>query len=255
MDINTLTNKIQQSPSLDFGDIFSKAIELFKKTWLHGFIFTILSMVLIIPAALIIYLPLFGMITYSEFGEYEYGASEFPWVGMIPFFLLFILAMIFLNTIIFAMTAGFFKMTKRLDEGGEVATGDLFMYVKGAYLKKSFVLSLMIIGISLLATLLCYLPLFYVLVPLNFVAAVFAFNPELTPSEIIRTSFRIGNKKWFIAFGLIIVSSILSEIVGLLLCGIGILFTAAFIYLPVYLVYKQVIGFETEENKIEGTVA
>lgn len=255
MNINTLTSKIQQSPRLDFGDIFGQAIELFKKTWLHGFIFTILSMVIMVPAILIIYIPLFGMMTFREYDRYEHGFSEFPWVGMIPFFLLFIVAIIFLNTVIFAMTAGFFKMMNRLDKGGEVSTGDLFMYVRGAYLRKSFVLSLMTIGITLLATLLCYLPVFYVLVPLSFVAAVFAFNPELTPSEIIRVSFSIGNKKWLIAFGLIIVSSILSELVGLLLCGIGVFFTAAFGYHPIYLMYKQVIGFETEENKIESPVA
>ncbi len=249
MNINTLTDKIEQNSPLDFGDIFSKSFDLFKKTWSQGFLFTILSILLIIPAVLIIYIPLFGMITLNDLSGY--GGSEFPWIAMIPFFLLFILAMIFLNTVIFAMTAGFFRMIRNLDEDREVATGDLFMYVKGKYLKKAFVLSLATIGISLLAAMLCYLPVFYVMVPLQFMPVIFAFNPEFSPSEVVRSAFKLGTKKWLIGFGLIIISSILSEMVGLLLCGIGIFFTVSFIYLPVYLMYKQTIGFEEDSNTLE----
>ncbi len=50
-------------------------------------------------------------------------------------------------------------------------------------------------------------------------------------------------EKWLLAFGLIIISSILASIVGMILCGIGSLFTAAFVYHPVYIIYKEVIGF------------
>ena len=246
MDIHTLTDKIQQNNPLDFGDIFNKSIDLFKKTWVQGFVFTLLTMVLVIPALLIIYIPLFSMFAYRDFRYYEYGTMEFPWAAMVPFFLLFLLVMIFINTLVFAMTAGFFKMIRELDEGRDASLAALFMYVKGRYLRKSFVLSLMIIGISILASALCYLPVFYVMVPLSFVPVIFAFNPELTPSEVIKASFKIGNKKWLIAFGLIIVSAILAKLVGLILCVIGVFFTTSFVYLPVYLMYKQVVGFEAD---------
>jgi len=256
MNITTLTAKIQQNNPLDFGDIFSKSIDLFKKTWLQGFLFTILSIVIMLPAILIIYVPMFSMIAIQDFNQYEYGAyPDFPFMAMLPFFLLFLLAMILLNAIIFAMTAGFFKVMKKLDDDEEASTGDIFMYVKGKYLGKTLVISLMTIGISLLAALLCYLPIFYVMVPLNFAAAIFAFNPQLSASEVIRASFNIGTKKWLIGFGLIIVSSILAELVGLLLCGIGVLFTAAFIYHPIYLMYKGVVGFEDGENASEESPA
>ena len=253
MNINTLTDKIRQNNPLDFGDIFSKSIDLFKKTWLQGFIFTILSILIMIPAILIIYVPLFGMIAFQDIAQYEYGDPDFPLMAMLPFFLLFILAIILLNAVIFAMTAGFFKVMKKMDDGGEASTGDIFMYVKGKYLGKTLVISLMVVGISLLAALLCYLPIFYVMVPLNFAAVIFAFNPQLTPSEVIKASFNIGTKKWLIGFGLIIVSTILSELVGLLLCGIGIFFTAAFVYHPIYLMYKQVVGFEADGREMENS--
>ncbi|MFC5194740.1 hypothetical protein ACFPH8_05310 [Bizionia hallyeonensis] len=41
-------------------------------------------------------------------------------------------------------------------------------------------------------------------------------------------------------------NSLLAQIVGMLMCGIGILVTAPFVYHPMYLVYKNVIGFEDE---------
>ncbi len=106
------------------------------------------------------------------------------------------------------------------------------------------------IGIAILAAVLCYLPIFYVMVPLSYFSIFYAFNPELSVGEIIKTSFKIGNKKWLISFGLIFVSSMMAQIVGFLLCFIGVLFTATFVYHPIYIIYKAIIGFD-EVSEIE----
>ena len=103
------------------------------------------------------------------------------------------------------------------------------------------------VGITVLAALLCYLPLIYVMVPIYFFVPFFGFNSDLRIGEIINASFKLGNKKWLITFGLVIVSSFLSSILGYLACGIGILFTSAFIYHPIYFIYKDVIGFDAHE--------
>ena len=81
----------------------------------------------------------------------------------------------------------------------------------------------------------------------------FAFNPEFSVGEIVKGSFAIGNKKWLLVFGLLIVSSLLAQIVGMILCGIGVFFTAAFVYHPIYLVYKNVVGFE-DDNAVNHIV-
>ena len=86
------------------------------------------------------------------------------------------------------------------------------------------------------------------IVPLTLVTPIFAFNPEMSPSEIIKSAFSLGNKKWLIVFGLMFVSGLLAELVGLLLCGIGVLFTMSFVYLPTYFVYKDSIGFEEDDE-------
>ncbi len=84
--------------------------------------------------------------------------------------------------------------------------------------------------------------------PLSFLTTVFAFNPELGVTDIIKVSFNLGNKKWLISFGLIIVASLVASFVGFLLCGIGSLVTAAFVYHPTYFIYKEVIGFEDDDE-------
>ena len=110
-------------------------------------------------------------------------------------------------------------------------------------------LSLATFGISLAAMSLCFFPIIYVMVPLSLMNVIFAFNPELSVSEIIKAGFKLGNKKWLLVFGLSIVSGMLAEIVGLLMCCIGILVTISFVYIPVYFVYKESIGFDEELGK------
>jgi uncharacterized membrane protein len=78
---------------------------------------------------------------------------------------------------------------------------------------------------------------------------MFAFNPELSASNIIKASFGLGNKKWLLAFGLIIISSILAQIIGFLMCFIGLFVTSSFVYLPIYFIYKEVVGFD-ESNEL-----
>lgn len=96
-------------------------------------------------------------------------------------------------------------------------------------------------GIAILSAILCYIPLIYTVVPLSYFALIFAFNPELSVGDIVKTSFKLGNKKWLISFGLIIVASLLAQIVGFLLCGIGVLFTTLYTYYTNMLLVLRII--------------
>ena len=115
---------------------------------------------------------------------------------------------------------------------------------KKDYLGKAVLLGLMTAGISIVALLLCGLPMIYAAIPINFIPLFFAFNPELTAQEIIKASFKLGTKKWFLAFGLMFISGILAQFVGMMLCFVGIFFTASFSLIPQYFIYKKTIGFE-----------
>ncbi|MFH4964429.1 hypothetical protein V8G69_05440 [Gaetbulibacter sp. M235] len=253
--MNTVENileRISNAKQLDFGTIFSDSIELFKKTWLQGFLLQIITILIMLPLIIVIYIPIFTMIlAQSENGYMDSDPFFGFFEGMSILYILFIVVAVFaLTTLSFVLNAGFFRIMKKLDFNETVATADLFYFFKAKYFNTTFLLMLATIGIAICAALLCYLPIFYVMVPLSFFTLVFAFNPEMSVGDIVKVSFKLGNKKWLLVFGLIIVSSILAQIVGMLMCFVGVLFTAPFVYHPTYIIYKEVIGFE-ENNNIE----
>lgn len=255
--ITSLLEKIERAKELDFGTIFSESIELFKKTWLQGFLLQLFTFLIMLPLLIVFYVPFIGMIIAQQENGYTDNEtfSNF-FTGMSIFYILLVIVGVFvLGAISVALNAAFYRIMKKLDYDEQVTTSDFFYFVKGKYLSKTFMILLVSILIAIPAALLCYIPLIYAIVPLSFFALIFAFNPELSIGEIVKASFKLGNKKWLISFGLIIVASLLAQIVGLLLCFVGLFFTATFVYHPVYLIYKQVIGFE-ETTAIEeiGTV-
>ncbi|MDO6596159.1 hypothetical protein Q4512_04480 [Oceanihabitans sp. 2_MG-2023] len=244
MTFQEFESKVQNAKALDFGDIFNKSIELFKKVWVQGLIMMLLTMLIMLPFYFIMYLPLIGA-GIMDPTSFESGDPNF--FIMIPFFLLMLVFGVVAGVIGFGMRAGFYRICKMKDLN-ELGKEDYFYYFKRPYLGKLIKLSLAIVGISFVAILLCYLPFFYVIVPITLMNLIFAFNPEQSVSEIIKSGFALGNKKWFITFGLVIVSSILASIVGMIMCFVGIFVTTSFAYIPAYYIYKDVIGFEEMEE-------
>ncbi|WP_308990656.1 hypothetical protein QLS71_004160 [Mariniflexile litorale] len=246
--INSLLDKIEKAKALDFGTIFNQSIELFKKVWVQGLVMLLLTMLLMIPFYLIMYLPMLGMGLIDPQSFQNMGdVGDFRPLLMIPFFI-FVLVFLFLAMVIgFGMKASFYRICK-LKDLEEMGADDYFYYLKKPYLGKVIKLSLATFGISMAATLLCFFPIIYVMIPVALMNVIFAFNPDLSTSEIVKAGFKLGNKKWLLTFGLLFVSAILAEIIGLLMCCIGILVTASFVYLPAYFIYKDSIGFDEKEG-------
>ncbi|SEL65522.1 hypothetical protein SAMN04487910_2933 [Aquimarina amphilecti] len=254
MNSNQLFEKIENSNPVDFGNIFNKSIELFKKVWLQGFIHLLISVVVLIPLIIVMYIPIFAIAGLAglenSYGDYGYVQEDLSLGMLILFVILVVIISMVASAFQLAITAHFYRVCKQVDMGVPETT-NYFMFFKGKYLGKIFTLAIATFGIALLAASLCYLPLFYVIVPLQLLGAIFAFNPDIGTSDLIKASFKFGNKVWLVAFGLIFISSILSQIVGMVLCFIGIFFTASFVYLPIYYLYKDGVGFENE-NESEG---
>ncbi|GAA3648028.1 hypothetical protein [Flavivirga jejuensis] len=244
--INSLLEKIENAKALDFGTILNESIELFKKTWLQGFLLQLFTIILVMPLIVVLYLPLIGVLIAQQEGDTS-GFESFNgfFVGMSLLYVLIVIVGVFVFAAIsVALNAAFFRIMKKLDYNEAVTTSDFFFFVKAKHLSKIFVLMLASFGIAILAALLCYFPIFYVIIPLSYFSLMYAFNPELSVGEIVKASFKLGHKKWLITFGVIMVASMLSQLVGFLLCGVGIFFTASFVYHPTYFIYKKVIGFK-----------
>lgn len=251
MNTIQMKRRIEDAKALDFGTIFNQSIELFKKVWVQGLVVLLLNMVLAIPIVMIIYIPLFFMgfmdAYASTYDPYSSGQS-----GMGPMFgvvigVVYIFMIIAMSTIGLGLKAAFYRICK-LKDLEQMGSEDYFYFFKKPYLGKTIKLGLAYSGITIAALMLCVFPIIYVMVPLSFVITFYAFNPDMSNSEIIKMAFDLGNKKWFISFGLLFVSGILAGIVGFMMCFIGVYVTSSFSYLPPYFIYKDVIGFESEDG-------
>ncbi|MCW8980762.1 MULTISPECIES: hypothetical protein [Altibacter] len=243
-------SKIENANKPDFGDILSKSFELFKKVWEQALYHALMSMVVVIPMILLIYIPYIAFIfymggfdgynSYDTYGYYN-EPDLTPYIPVLILYLIAVFILIFLvQAVVYGITAHFIRVLKKVDMGTTEDVGGYFDLIKGNF-KKLFMLSLATFGIAIAATLACYLPIFYVMVPLQLVVVFFAFHPELSVSEIIKASFKLGNKYWLTIFGLIIVAGLIAQL-GLLLCLVGVFVTAFFVHIPMYFIYKDTVG-------------
>lgn len=250
--LDSLQRKIENAPALDFGTIISESIELFKKTWVQGLLLQVFTIIVMLPLIIILYVPLIGMVIAQQDNGYaDSEAFDNFFAGMSVLYILFVIVGVFvLGAISITLQASFFRIMKRLDYNEQVTTSDFFFFVKGKYLSKAFVLMLISLLIAIPSALLCYLPLIYTIVPLSFFMVIFAFNSEFSVGEIVKASFRLGTKKWGITIGLLIVSYVCVMVLSMLTCGIGGLVLQPFLFHPLYLIYKNVIGFD-EKHAID----
>jgi len=251
---NLIQERIKNAKQLDFGAIFNDAIQLYKKVWVQGLIMYLIVILITIPIVAMFYGPMYvelfnqmqtGNIDQEEINSFMYGNSPMFMFG-------YYLAMFAVGAITSLVYAGFYRLVKKIDNDEPYSTSDLFYFLSGKYFGKGFLLMLLTSIISMAAVLLCLFPVFYVIVPIAFMVIIFALNPELSISDILSLGFSLGNKKWGLTFALGLVSYICIFTLAIITCGIGILFISCFVFLPVYLIYKEVIGFDENDeiNKI-----
>ena len=244
--LNNLQQRIQNAKDVDFGTVFNQCIELYKKVWVQGLLLQIFALLVMMPFIIMFYVPFIGaMMEQSRSGNVDPDAlSEIMYGGgSALYILLFYLVIFALSAISALLYAGFYRIIKAMDHGQEFQTSDFFYFFKGKYFGKGFLLMILASLISGVAVMLCVLPVFYVMVPIMFFIPIFAYNPDLSIGDIISLGFNLGNKKWLLTFGLLIVSAIIVYLLTIITCGLGGLFLAAFMYMPIYIIYKEVIGF------------
>ena len=256
MNTTEIKRRIEGAKDLDFGTIFNQSIELFKKVWVQGLVTLLLNIVLAIPVIMIVYIPLlfFGFINAltinNSYDAYDsYGQSGMGFAFGLVFLVVYIFLIVAMSAIGLGLKAAFYRICK-LKDLEQMGNEDYFYFFKKPYLGKTIKLGVAFAGIAILATLLCFVPIIYAVVPLSFIVTVYAFNPDLSVSEIVKLGFDLGNKKWLISFGLMFVSGFLAMIVGLVMCGFGVYVTSSFSYLPAYFVYKDVVGFDGEFDEM-----
>lgn len=252
MTFSEIQEKIKKNAPVDFGNVFGSAFDLFQKVWLQGFLLQLLGILVQYGSSMILYIPLMALgFVVNDQALVTENLSLGSIVIFILFMVLCLVIIIILVTFNFGLQAAFYRIVRVKDRNKQTQQGVNFgMFFKKKHIKKVVVLSMAHIGIIILALMLCVIPIFYVLIPLQFAIIIFAFHPDLTVNEVYKAAFKLGNAKWGVAFGLVLVSGFLAIFVGFLACLIGIYFTISFVYLPGYLVYKEVVGFYEDDEAI-----
>jgi hypothetical protein len=245
---SNIFHKIENSKSVDFGNVLSQSFELYQKVFKEGIIHTLISLIVIVPFLLFVYIPILpwyiDAITHAG-DPYYYGNepfSDFAPIWIFAYVVLIFILSFLMQVFNMAIYAHFLLVVKRADTGSSQEVGGYFSFLK-EHFGKILILSLASFGIVTLATLLCLLPVFYVIVPITLILPILVFNQKLSASEIIKAAFKLGNKHWGIVFGLIIVASILASL-GAIVCYIGLIATAFFTYIVLYYFYKDSVGFD-----------
>ncbi|MBU2949093.1 hypothetical protein KO493_00070 [Tamlana agarivorans] len=237
--LENLFEKIENAKDLEFGTIIDEVISLFKKVWQKGLVLVLIIVVCAGVASILF--NLIGLNTTTEL-NIEAGFNVDDLVNTYSKNVLYAIPQnILISTLTMAFLAGFYRICKHVifDENVE---DDYFYFFKHGYFSKLLTLGMIHTGISTLALFLFVIPAIYVYVPLGYITVFFAFNPDLSEIEILKASFKLGNKKWWLSFGTMFVAGLMG-VLGFLGCGIGILFTISIAYLPVFFIYKEVIGF------------
>ncbi len=244
MQFLELHDRINNAKELDFGTIFNQCIELFKKVWIQGLLTLLLTAVLMIPLVFIMYIPLIAM---GIMDPDSFQGGEPNIIFMVPFIVFMLIFMVFAMVITVGLYAAFYRIVKQKDLD-EASSDDYFYFLKKKYLQKTIIVSFAYLGIILVSALLCFFPLIYAMIPVSFILVVYAMNPDLSVSEIVNASFKLGNKTWLITFGLFVVAYFMATFVGLILFVVGLYVTQMFMYLPFYQVYKESVGFDATDE-------
>lgn len=232
-----ISKKINEAPSIDFGDLFNESVAVFKKVWLQGFLFQLITIALSLP------LLFFNFINFSDFSNdsvpLQFGTAAVFYYGISAV----------LAIVSSFLTFGFFRVIRQMDKGEDFKTVDFFYYFNSERIKKALLLVLANVAVVILALLLCVFPVFYVMIPLMFVTPIFVYNPELLISEVLKTAFGLGHKKWGITFLISLLNIIALYVLILLTCGLGSLFFGCFLQMPIYVLYKKTISFDDSQTQ------
>ena len=255
--LSSLLEKIDNVKELDFGDILSRTFELFKKTWLQGFIMILLIMVVMIPFFVAIFMPTYSsIIEQAESGNYDPNDASSFLQNQPDNFRYMILGLTFvISFVTTGLMAGFYRIVKRIDFNESYGFSDFFYFYKAKNLGKIFAIASFSLLIALVnfafekflpptsASLINILMSIIFSVFTTLFVLFFTFNSHLESSDFFTLGFKLGLKKWFLIFGLMMVTGVIGAL-GAIACFVGMFFTLSIMYLPTYLVYKDIFGFD-----------
>lgn len=243
---------------IDFGDIFNRSFENYKKIALTaGLVFILLGFVFM--ALMVGIMGIFW--GFSTFSEEMAGLN----IENIPAYaiVIYVIAVVVISGIVAPINAGIIKMAYNAANNLDFSIGTAFEYYKTSYFTELFTATALIsflsvvintaiemAGIPLLGALFSYVIAFF-----TFLTIPLIIFGNLKAVEAIKASVMIVSKQFLILLGLLLVSVIMAGL-GIFGFCIGIFFTVPFIFSVYYCVYDEVVGagHKSELDEIGSSV-
>lgn len=252
--MNTTQNRIERIKNngyeLDFGIVFNHAFENYKKIALYGGLVLFVFFFLLSIVAFGAIIAIFGSAATLEFLKPE---NLRPEVLSLSSLLIISAVSVLIGSSLSPFTAGLIKMAYCAERDEEFHVSTMFEFFKAPYFKELFIATLLVSTVSsTLSVIIDYaqIPILGFVNTLTVSLFTILMIPliifgKLKAVEAIQTSLMIVSKQPLILLGLIVVGTF-AIMVGLIGCCIGIFFTFPFIYSLYYVIYSEIIGFETE---------
>lgn len=267
MENSFVKNKLEQIKREGYGlhleGVLSDAFDIHKKSILPGFLATFLYLVVMMVVGLSMFGTLYGM-SLTEFVEMvqknpnalEATMGSISWTSILIYSAVSGVA----GGLVAPLLSGIYKVAYNTQYGVNGSTSDLFAYYKQPYFLNifiytfvlSFVLQILNFGldqsIPVFGALIAFV--IQIFLSVTFVLTIpFIVFANFSWIEALKASMAVTFKNWFFLFFILLISVIISFI-GVIFCGIGVLFTFPFLYIATFVLYDKIIGFNNEKDDI-----
>ncbi|WP_417427679.1 beta-carotene 15,15'-monooxygenase [Halpernia sp.] len=233
MENFTEFDNLTTTPQKDSSSIISHAFGIYKKTFLYA----ILAIVLTIIGSYIFsffaeLITGFDAESMQEFAKS--GSTDYKRIFMMPGYGSFLGLNGLFGLLLYPIYAGFLYILNKANFNEQILVSDLFIGYKQNTLQ--IILYGIISNIILtIAFSLCFLPGLF-LAPLFIFAFPILFFENTNAIDAIKKSFKIAQDNYWTIW-VIAVLAFLISISGLILCFVGIILTAPFLYAAIYSAY------------------
>ncbi len=267
MENRHVKNKLEQIYREGYGlhleAVLSNAFDIHKKSILPGFVATFMYGVVMLIVGFSMFETLYGM-NFLEFVEtiqknpaaLESSTANISMTSILIYSVVSGIA----GGLISPLLSGIYKVAFNTQYGGNSSVSDLFAYYKQPYFLNIFIYSFLFAVILQVLNLVldqaipgigAFLAfLIQVILGVSLILTIpFIVFGNLSWIEAIKASLNVTFKNWFFLFFILAISFIIS-IIGVIFCGIGVLFTFPFLYIATFVLYDKIIGFSNQEDSI-----
>lgn len=142
-----------------------------------------------------------------------------------------------------------FTMARKYDTHKNVDFSDIFVHYRDGKFLTLFLLTIAVNFIAMIGFILCIVPgiLVYIFLMLSLPLVIFA---DANVKEALTNSYKVVSKD-FGTFAIALLAIVGIMIGGFLLCCVGLIAAIPFVYVIIYALYKEVIGFPSETSEID----